>query len=79
MSKKGLELLYEWLKPRICGSKGFLFFPPLNLTKNPKTRDFFLLKFPKSSSGMNFKHGLLRGFLTVSLEMNLEYQSNIYL
>jgi hypothetical protein len=78
-SKKGLDLLYEWLKPRTYRSKIWLFFSPLKLAKNSKTRDFFLLKFPKSSSEMNFKRELFRGFLTVSLEMNLEYQSNIYL
>jgi hypothetical protein len=79
MSKKGLNVLYKLLKTRISSPKGFIFFSPLNLVKNSKTRVFSLLKFPKSSLGMNFKRGILCGFLTFSLEMNLGHQSNIYL
>jgi hypothetical protein len=79
MSKKGIDLSYRWLNTRTCSSKGSPFFSPLNLAKNSKFRTFFLLKFPKSSSGMNFKLSVLRGILTVSLEINLGYQSNIYL
>jgi hypothetical protein len=78
-AKKDLDLLYKLCNTRTSGTPASLFFSPLNLVENSKTRDFSLLKFPKSSLGMNFKRGILRGFLTVSLEMNLGHQSNIYL
>ena len=40
MSKKGLDLLYKWLKPTTCGSRLWPFAAHLKLAQNSKFRDF---------------------------------------